>query len=300
MISRNNDVITQTELRDANGDNFRRNLPSQINLYPTPPLLLVVCFSAMVYQDPIAEFISALQEISELHCGTALSPEICLIILFRYGGMQHPFNVVMQDTEFQYTLRSLEYPGAFDCVCGYRAPLITTESSSLWLKDHDTWHPTRITACHSFRSTHYDYCQLKHYNWTGRNHSQIWLNNNRCGMAWLWYNYKLNRDDSPRWPPPAMTSREFSLVYYLKNATIERLEEDVVMFVGDPLLDNATPEEWKWLTSPHERGTRNTGRTEPTEEERRELIRKFLREAEPLPEVPDVSGLLSRIKTRSE
>ena len=72
----------------------------------------------MVQQDPIAEFITALQEISQLHCGTALSPELCLIILFQYGGMQHPFNAVMQDTEFQYILKSLNYPANMGCVCG--------------------------------------------------------------------------------------------------------------------------------------------------------------------------------------
>jgi len=72
------------------------------------------------------------------------------------------------------------------------------------------------------------------------------------------------------------------------------------MFIGDPLLNNATPEEWKWLTSPHERGNQNIGYTEPTIEERQELVRKFLKGTEPLPEVPDVSNLFSRIKTLSE
>jgi len=259
----------------------------------------------MVYYNPVTAFIEVLQETAEKHCGMVLPTELCLAIMFRYGGMQHPFNAVMQDTEFQYTLRSLVYPDNYGCVCGYREPRITTESSPLWLNSHDSWRPTRTTSCHSSRSTNYvhfgQYYQSKHKYRTNRNYGHTWFNVDQCGLNKLWHTYKLNRDDPPHRPLLVMRQLEFSLVDYLKRATIDRLEEDVAMFIGDPLLDNATPEEWKWLTSPHERGTRHTGYTEPTEEERQELVRKFLKiQPEPLPEVPDVASVLGRIKTRSE
>jgi len=257
----------------------------------------------MVYHNPVTAFIEALQEIAEQHCGMVLPTEICLTIMFRHSGMQHPFNAVMQDTEFQYTLRSLSCPANYGCVCGYREPRIITKSSPLWLNSHDSWRPTRITSHHSSRSTDYvhfgRHYQSKHKRRTNRR-GQTWFNEDLCGVATLWYNYNANRDDPPRRPIPVTRRLEFSLADYLKHATIDRLEEDVAMFIGDPLLENATPQEWEWLTSAHERGTRNTGYTEPTREERRELVRKFLKmEPEPLPDVPDVAGILGRIKTRS-
>jgi len=264
----------------------------------------------MMQQDPIVDFISALQEISQLHCGTALSPELCLIILFRYGGMQHPFNAAMQDTEFQYTLKSFNHQSNIGCVCGLfvgKWPIVKpTNAAPAWLHDNDLWKPTTKTACHHIRTTYftnyyYSYSMRYMSPQYLRKNKQCWgLRTERCGKAYLWYRYKLNREDHPHQPMPEMPSIEFSLVHYLRNATIERLEQDVAMFIGDPLLNNATPEEWKWLTSPHERGNQNTGYTEPTIEERQEIVRKFLKGSEPLPEVPDVSSLLSRIKTLSE
>lgn len=229
--------------------------------------------------------------------------------------MQHPFNAVIQDTEFQYTLKSIDISNNHDCVCGlfvgrFTWPIVLPKTAApAWLHNNDLWKPTTKTACHQTRDTQYSkfwpnyyYSVRDGYNTILKKNKQRWkLRTENCGKAYLWYGYKLNRDDLPQRPTPIMSQREFSLVDYLKNATIERLEEDVAMFIGDPLLNNATPEEWKWLTSAHERGTQHTGYTEPTQEERRELVRKFLKmEPEPLPEVSDMASVLGRIKTRSE